>query len=301
MSSPPPGFTDVIVREDDTYVLAPSLHHAASAAVLRAGFDSHTDAQAFGVNLMSGRSRRARWIVDGVRAGQSLGALLGYWIERELHEAEKDEIVDDVRAAFPAPIVPDPDNPEAAAAALEAIAARNVVDGLALYKAATGSGDVPCDPGAERGRGGVDRSGAEDRARSGGPRRRRRRFRPRGERPPTGRRKPDARRAGGRHAGARRVVAEPLRRHHISSQRRRPDVQRRRSASDGGIGRRFRLEPLPSARPARAAGGGVGGAAARTTLSVADSLQRRRSRRADVRRRRDRPLRARRRVRAGRA
>ena len=146
MPSPPPGFTDVIVREDDTYVLAPSLHHAASAAVLRAGFDSHTDAQAFGVNLMSGRSRRARWIVDGVRTGQSLGALLGYWIERELHEAEKDEIVDDVRAAFPAPIVPDPDNPEAAAAALEAIAARNVVDGLALYKAATGSGDVPATP-----------------------------------------------------------------------------------------------------------------------------------------------------------
>jgi hypothetical protein len=146
MPSPPPGFTDVIVREDDTYVLAPSLHHAASAAVLRAGFDSHTDAQAFGVNLKSGRSRRARWIVDGVRAGQSLGALLGYWIERELHEAEKDEIVDDVRAAFPAPIVPDPDNPEAAADALEAIAARNVVDGLALHKAVTGTGDVPATP-----------------------------------------------------------------------------------------------------------------------------------------------------------
>jgi hypothetical protein len=146
VQSPPEEFTDVIEREDDTYVLAPSLHHAASAAVLRAGFESHTDAAAFGVNLMSGRSRRARWIVDGVRNGQSLGALLGYWIERELHDADKDELIDDVRAAFPAPIVPDPDSPEAAAAALEAIAARNVVDGLAVYKAVTETAEIPATP-----------------------------------------------------------------------------------------------------------------------------------------------------------
>ena len=146
LESPPPGFTDVQVREEDTYVLAPSLHHATSAAVLRAGFDSHTDEQAFGVNLVSGRSRRARWIVDGVRNGQPLGALLGYWIERELHEARKDEVIDDVRAAFPAPIVPDPDNPESAAAALEAIAPRSVVDGLAMYKAIAGTSEVPATP-----------------------------------------------------------------------------------------------------------------------------------------------------------
>ena len=146
LESPPPGFTDVQVREEDTYVLAPSLHHATSAAVLRAGFNSHADEQAFGVNLVSGRSRRARWIVDGVRNGQPLGALLGYWVERELHEARKDEVIDDVRAAFPAPIVPDPDNPESAAAALEAIAPRSVVDGLAMYKAIAGTSDVPATP-----------------------------------------------------------------------------------------------------------------------------------------------------------
>ena len=146
LEPPPPGFADVQVREEDTYVLAPSLHHATSAAVLRAGFESHTDEQAFGVNLVSGRSRRARWIVDGVRNGQPLGALLGYWIERELHEARKDEVIDDVRAAFPAPIVPDPDNPESAAAALEAIAPRNVVDGLAMYKAIAGTSEVPATP-----------------------------------------------------------------------------------------------------------------------------------------------------------
>jgi hypothetical protein len=137
LPDPPDGFSDVQAREEDTYVLAPSLHHAASAAVLRAGFDSHTDESAFGVNLVSGRARLARWIVDGVRNGQPLGALLGYWMERGLHDLRHDDLIDDVRAAFPSPIVPDPEDDQAAAA-LETIGARNVLDGLALYRGVKG-------------------------------------------------------------------------------------------------------------------------------------------------------------------
>jgi hypothetical protein len=146
LPSPPRGFEDVQVREGDVYVLAPSLHHAASAAVLRAGFESHSDEKAFGVNLASGRARLARWIVDGVRLGQPLGVLLGYWFERGLHDIEKDEWIDDIREKFPAPIVPDPDDAEAAADARVAIAARHVVDGLALYHAVVGTSEPPLMP-----------------------------------------------------------------------------------------------------------------------------------------------------------
>ena len=137
-----PDFGEVRERETDTYVLAPSLHHAASAAVLRSGFDAHTDEGAFAVNLTSGRARRARWIVDGVRSGQTIGALLGYWFERGLHDALQDHRIAPLRQHFPLPIVASQQE-EAPGQSFEVISARNVADGLALYRAATGTNEQP--------------------------------------------------------------------------------------------------------------------------------------------------------------
>ncbi len=137
-----PDFDEVRERDTDTYVLAPSLHHAASAAVLRSGFDAHTDEGAFGVNLTSGRARRARWIVDGVRSGQTIGALLGYWFERGLHDLQQDHRIAPLRERFPLPIVAGQQE-EAPGQPFEYIAARNVADGLALYRALAGTNDVP--------------------------------------------------------------------------------------------------------------------------------------------------------------
>jgi hypothetical protein len=138
-----PGFNEVRAREADTYVLAPSLQHAATATVLRSGFDAHTNEQAFGVNLTSRRARVARWILDGVRAGQTLGALLGYRFERGLHEVNRDDLIESTRVQFSIAAPPDPDAGPTAANAREAIASRNVVDGLALYHAATGTNERP--------------------------------------------------------------------------------------------------------------------------------------------------------------
>jgi hypothetical protein len=137
-----PDFDEVRERETDTYVLAPSLHHAASAAVLRSGFDAHTDEGAFAVNLTSGRARRARWIVDGVRNGQTIGALLGYWFERGLHDSLQDHRIAPLRQHFPLPIVAGQEE-QAPGQSFEFISARNVADGLALYRAATGTNEVP--------------------------------------------------------------------------------------------------------------------------------------------------------------
>src|SRR5947199_1973752 len=71
------------------YVHTPSLNHATAAAILRNGYLTHAspgEQDKLAVNLSSARVRRARYLVDGVRNGQSLETLLGYLFERGLHD-----------------------------------------------------------------------------------------------------------------------------------------------------------------------------------------------------------------------
>lgn len=68
---------------------APSLDHAAAAAVLMTGYHHHatqSNPGPFAVNLSSARLRVADQILEGIRNGQSLEALLGYLFERGLHD-----------------------------------------------------------------------------------------------------------------------------------------------------------------------------------------------------------------------
>ena len=85
------------------YVHAPSLAHAATAAVLRSGYLAELQQgdggdSPFAVDLSSDRVHRAKWMLDGVREGQSLGALLGYRFERGLHEQGLDRYIHRFRA-----------------------------------------------------------------------------------------------------------------------------------------------------------------------------------------------------------
>ncbi|MFE0521696.1 hypothetical protein [Streptomyces sp. NPDC058954] len=116
---------------DDGYLVAPSMHHATTAAVLRSGWLSHAHAEAFGIDLRASRVRRALTLVDGVRSGQSLGALLGYRLERGLHDAQLDQLIALFRAAYPNAHVVDPEASHSQEA-VTAMAARDVVDGQAL-------------------------------------------------------------------------------------------------------------------------------------------------------------------------
>ena len=85
------------------YVQAPSMSHGNAAAVLRNGYwtrrGEHKDPYA--INLSSARVRTALWILDSIREGQPLGAVLGYRFERGLHEGhtgvELDKFIDDFR------------------------------------------------------------------------------------------------------------------------------------------------------------------------------------------------------------
>ncbi len=111
--------------EPDThgFVHAPSLDHAATAAVLRSAWLACADGSAnaaFGVNLSSERVRRAEWLLEGVRNGVDLAELLGARFERRLHDAGLDHLTADVREA----VLIEAGHPD--------LPANAIVDGLAL-------------------------------------------------------------------------------------------------------------------------------------------------------------------------
>jgi hypothetical protein len=100
------------------YVHAPSTVHARSAAVLRSGYLTHqqSGSSAAAIRLSSTRVRLAQNLLDGVRSGQALGALLGYQLERALHAATLDAFISPFRAFAP----------------IEGVPGDHTVDGLSL-------------------------------------------------------------------------------------------------------------------------------------------------------------------------
>jgi hypothetical protein len=129
------------------YVHAPSLAQAATAAVLRNGYLSHAthaEPTPFAVNLSSARMRAAIELTEGVRNGQPIAALLGYQLERGLHERhsgiELDSVIYVLRDAFPLVSGLLADAP--VGTSVETVEARNVVHGLDLLEA-TAEGTYP--------------------------------------------------------------------------------------------------------------------------------------------------------------
>ncbi|MDQ0847406.1 hypothetical protein [Streptomyces sp. V1I6] len=144
-------------RANGGYTHAPSPSHAATAAVLRAGYLANGSPEApgsFAVNLSSERVRIALGLLDGLRGGHSLGSLLGRRFERGLHDGhpgvELDRFLPALRRAFPlragrlSEVAPEGRN------GIDVIEARNVVDGLELVRRATRPPATPTYPfGAE--------------------------------------------------------------------------------------------------------------------------------------------------------
>ena len=73
--------------------------------VLRSGHLAHAGNQMpndlLAIDLSSERVRLATWLLDGVRQGQPLGALLGYRFERRLQEAGKAQFISFFRELAP--------------------------------------------------------------------------------------------------------------------------------------------------------------------------------------------------------
>lgn len=132
-----------VLPDSQGFIHGPSMNHAVTAAVLRAGYNSikakEGASNALSINLTSRRVRMALHLLEGVGNGQETGALLGYMFERALHEKydngsgaplEMDVHIYRLRRKFPtySDTSIDPTNTNQ----LEAIKAANVVDGLAL-------------------------------------------------------------------------------------------------------------------------------------------------------------------------
>ena len=254
-----------LVRDpaSEGHVLAPSLNHAVTAAVLRSAHGAH-DGQALGVNLTSARVRDALDLLEGVRQGQGLGALLGYKLERGLHDAhalaEVDRFILDLRRAFPLAGDRLASTSTAAAgdpAPIEAVEARNVVDGLALVEQVAASGERAYPFGRDRparcvaGRARRDRRRGRRAARS--PRGDRRPGARRG-RPPGGARQLRPRRRHLRRLREGRVPARAAGREH-AGRRHRPHASRRPASRRG----RDRAPVGDAARPLRARAGRLAG------------------------------------------
>jgi hypothetical protein len=123
----PPG------RDSVGYVHTPSVAHAVAAAVLRSGHLAHRDAGAnvLAIDLSAQRVRVGMAVLDGVETGQPLGALLGYRLERSLRE--RDPLL--MRYVLPLRrLAPLRHTDAELTEPVEAIAARDVVDGVALLE-----------------------------------------------------------------------------------------------------------------------------------------------------------------------
>ncbi len=123
------------------YIAAPSLNHAVTAAVLRNGYMVNATKNNPGllkVNLSSERVRKALGLIEGIRAGQSLAELLGYQLERGLHDnypsLELDFYIYELRRAFPLRANRLKDTKTEDDEPIENVEARNVVDGLRLIE-----------------------------------------------------------------------------------------------------------------------------------------------------------------------
>ena len=111
-------------RASAGYVHAPSLAHASTAAVLRSGFLAHGGSadDVLAVDLSSARVRRALDIIDGVRHGEQLAAVLGYRIERALRERQLGQYILGLRAAAPLTVDVDGTSDESTAAIAGSVA-----------------------------------------------------------------------------------------------------------------------------------------------------------------------------------
>lgn len=95
-------------KERDEYILAPSVNHAVTAAVMRSAHKNGAENGDYNmdVRLTSQRVRCAIRIIEGIQNGLALGTILGTDMERMMHEsyrkgAELDEGIYKLRKRYP--------------------------------------------------------------------------------------------------------------------------------------------------------------------------------------------------------
>lgn len=135
----PDGAAAEVDATNGGFIHTPSSRHGMAAATLRSGYQtfSKEDPQKFAFDLSSGQVRSALQLLDEVRAGRHVGEVLGYRFERGLQDGHPGVAgLNGLRFTFRNlyPLVAGKNGVDTATPA-DRVAARNVVDGLALYRA----------------------------------------------------------------------------------------------------------------------------------------------------------------------
>lgn len=104
----PEGAGDIVIDSKNAgFLHAPSIAHGLTAAVLRNAYistASEDNPEQYKVNLSSERVRAALSIIEGMQQGQGLAELLGYRLERGLHDNNSEELdvfIHELRKVFP--------------------------------------------------------------------------------------------------------------------------------------------------------------------------------------------------------
>ena len=121
------NLTPATAQTSAGYIHTPSPTHATTAAILASGYLTHRTSDSgnpFAIDLSAQRVKLADRLFAGVRRGQPLPALLGYELERALHDAGLSAYV--ARFRLIAPLL---SNSSAGTAPSEVVAATNVVHG----------------------------------------------------------------------------------------------------------------------------------------------------------------------------
>jgi hypothetical protein len=140
-------------QTDAHFVHAPSLSQATTAAVLRNGYLTRangTGSNPLALDMSSDRMRLATQMFAGIRAGLSLGELLGYRFERSLREhlqSDIDTVISRFRQQFPLVAGKRENGPSNT----DAAARSQVVDGLALVRAWRQGKSLPSTDGSTGG------------------------------------------------------------------------------------------------------------------------------------------------------
>ncbi|HEY6978177.1 MAG TPA: hypothetical protein VH396_17875 [Chitinophagaceae bacterium] len=95
--------------DNEGFIHGPSISQAITAAVLRNAYMTNNEADdiqnRLAVNISSARVRMALQLIEGMRNGQEVGAILGFQFERGLHDryqtVELDKFIQPFRQAFP--------------------------------------------------------------------------------------------------------------------------------------------------------------------------------------------------------
>lgn len=137
-------YEDKITIHDGGIIHCPTPAQSMTATIFKNSFMSNQgdreDANPYTLNLSSDRIQKAKKLMQGMREDQEIEALLGYQLERFLHEDRKDELIYTLRDDFPFEVDIAQSEVNTDGVGFKRL---GVINGLALFRAADRIDNLP--------------------------------------------------------------------------------------------------------------------------------------------------------------